>query len=68
MKTIFNSNNRGKSTLSILLAVAVLSFVVLLFFSKLLPENIFFLALFFALISIMFLGGILIQVRSGPPW
>jgi hypothetical protein len=29
MKTIFNSNNRGKSTLSILLAVAVLSFVVL---------------------------------------
>jgi hypothetical protein len=68
MKTIFNSNNRGKSTLSILLAVAVLSFVVLLFFSKLLPENIFFLALFFTLISIMFLGGILIQVRSGPPW
>jgi hypothetical protein len=68
MKTIFNSNNRGKSTLYILFAVALLSFAVLLLFSGLLPENIFLLALFFTLTSIMFLGGILIQVRSGPPW
>ena len=68
MKTIFNSNHKGKSTLYILLAVAVLSFVVLLFIPKLLSENIFLLALFFTLTSIMFLGGILIQVRSGPPW
>jgi hypothetical protein len=68
MKTIFNSNNRGKSTLYILFAVAVLSFAALLLLPLLLGVDISPLALLFALMCIMFLGGILIQMRSGSPW
>ena len=68
MKTIFNINNRGKSTLYILFAVAVLSFAALLLFPMLLHVDISPLAPIFALICIVFLGGILIQMRSGPPW
>ena len=62
MKTIFNINNRGKSTLYILFAVAILSFAVLLF------VDISPIALIFTLMCIVFLGGIIIQMRSGPPW
>ena len=68
MKTIFNSNNRGKSILSILFAVAVLSFAALLLLPILLHVDISFLAPIVALMCIVFLGGILIQMRSGPPW
>jgi hypothetical protein len=68
MKTIFNINNRGKSILYILFAVAVLSFAALFFCSSLLPQGIFLLALTLTLIGIMFLGGLIIQMRSGPPW
>jgi len=68
MKTIFNSNNRGKAILYILFAVAVLSFAALFFCSRLLPQGIFLLALLFTLMCIMFLGGLIIQMRSGPPW
>jgi hypothetical protein len=68
MKTIFTSNNRGKVTLYILFAVAFLSFVALFFFSSLLPGVIFPLAFLFTIMCIMFLGSLIIQMRSGPPW
>jgi high-affinity Fe2+/Pb2+ permease len=68
MKTIFTRNNRGKAILYILLAVAVLALVALFFCSSLLPQSIFFLALTLILMGIMFLGSLIIQVRSGPPW
>jgi hypothetical protein len=68
MKTIFNSNNRGKATLYILFAVAVLSFVALFFYSSLLPGGIFLLAILFTLTGMMVFGGLIIQMRSGPPW
>ena len=70
MKTIFNNNNRGKSTLYILFAVAILSFVALPFFPNLLHMNmdIWLLVLALDIISIMFLGSLIIQIRSGPPW
>ena len=68
MKTIFNSNNRGKSILYILFAVAVLSFATLLLFPILLHGDISPLVLLFTLICIIFLGGLIIQMRSGPPW
>jgi hypothetical protein len=68
MKTIFNSNNRGKSILYILFAVAVLSFAALLLFPILLHGDISPLALLIPLMGIMFFGGILIEMRSGPPW
>ena len=67
MKTIFNSNNRGKSILYILFALAVLSFAALLLFPILLHGDISPLALI-PLMGIVFLGGLLIQMRSGPPW
>jgi hypothetical protein len=68
MKTIFKSNNGGKTILYILLGVAVLAFVALPFISRLLPEPIFLLTIFFTIICIMFLGGKLIDIRRGPPW
>ena len=68
MKTIFNSNNRGKAILYLLFAAAVLSFAALFFFSGLLPQGIFLLAFLFTLMCIMFLGSLIIQMRSGPPW
>jgi uncharacterized membrane protein len=67
MKTIFNSNNRGKSILYILFAVAVLSFAALFLFPILLHGDFSPLALI-PLMGIVFLGGIIIQMRSGPPW
>ncbi len=66
MKTIFN--NRRKSTLYILFAVATLSFVVLLLGPILFHVDSSPLALTIALIFMVFLGGIVIQMRSGPPW
>jgi hypothetical protein len=68
MKTIFNKNDRGKFTLYILFAVAILSFVVLFLCENLIPANVFLLSLTFILMCIMFMGGIIIQIRSGPPW
>ena len=68
MKTIFSSNNRGKTTLYILFAVTVLSFVALFFCSSLLPQGISLLALTLTLIAMVFLGGLIIEMRSGPPW
>ena len=66
MKTIFN--NRRKSTLYILFAVATISFAVLLLGPILFHVDSFPLALTFAFIFMVFLGGIVIQMRSGPPW
>ena len=65
MKTIFT--NRRKFTLSILFAVATLSFAVLLLCQFLLQVDISPLAPTFALICMLFFGGILLQMRSGPP-
>ena len=58
----------GEPDLYILFAVAVLSFAALFFCSSLLPQDIFLLALILTLIGIMFPGGLIIQMRSGPPW
>jgi hypothetical protein len=66
MKTIFN--NRRTSTLYILFAVATLSFAVLLLCPILFHMDISPLVLIFALICMVFFGGIIIQIRSGPPW
>jgi hypothetical protein len=66
MKTIFN--NRRKSILYVLFAVATLSFAALLLGPILLGVGSSPFALIFALICIVFLGGIVIQMRSGPPW
>ena len=68
MKSIFNKNNRGKSTLYILFALAILTFVVLFLLHNLIPANVFVLSLIFILICIMFVGGLIIQLRRGPPW
>ena len=68
MKTLFKNNNRGRSTLYILFALAILSFVVLFFCQNLMPENVFYLSLTFILMCIMSMGGLIIQIRSGPPW
>ena len=68
MKTIFSRRNRGKKTLYILFAVAVIAFAVGLFGSHLLPQSIVPLILILSVIGMMFLGGLIIQMRSGPPW
>jgi high-affinity Fe2+/Pb2+ permease len=68
MKSIFNKNTRGKSILYILFALALLSFVGLFFFAKLIPAVIFILSLACILICVMFTGSLIIQLRSGPPW
>jgi len=68
MKTIFKNNNRGKSTLYILFGLAILSFVVLFFCQNLIPVNVFFLTLTLILMCITFTGGLIIYIRSGPPW
>ncbi len=68
MKTIFKNNNRGKSTLYVLFALAILSFVVLFFCETLIPVYVFYLSLTFILVCIMSMGGLIIQIRSGPPW
>ncbi len=67
---ILIATNNGKSTLYILFAVAVLSFVALPLFPNLLHMNmdIWLLVLAIDIISIMFLGSIIIAKRSGPPW
>ena len=66
MKTIFN--NRRNFTLYVLFAVATLSFAVLLLGPILFHVDSFPLALTFAFICMVFFGGIVIQMRSGPPW
>jgi hypothetical protein len=66
MKTIFK--NRRKSILYILFAVATLSFAVFLLCQILFHVDISPFALTFAFICIVSLGGIIIQMRSGPPW
>ncbi len=68
MKNIFTSKNRGKITLYILFAIAILSFVALIFYSSWLPADIFPLALLITLLAMVFTGGLIIQMRSGPPW
>ena len=68
MQAVFNSNNRGKLILYVIFAVAVVSFIALLLFIQGLPTSIWSLALLFDLVCIVFLGGILIDVRRGPPW
>jgi hypothetical protein len=68
MKTIFSRKNRGKNTLYILFAVAILTFAALPFLSHLLSQGIFLLILTLTLLGMMFLGGLIIQMRSGPPW
>ena len=68
MKTIFSRNNKGKTILYTLFAVSVLTFVALLFFSRFLPQSIYLLTLILSLIGIMFLGSLIIEMRSGPPW
>lgn len=67
MKNMFNINNRGKSILYLLFAVALLSFAALLLFPMLLHGDISPFALI-PFMGIVFLGGILIQIKSGPPW
>ena len=68
MKTIFNRNNREKLTLYMLFSLAMLSFVVLLLCEMLFHVDVSPLALLCTLIGIMFFGGLIIQMRSGPPW
>ena len=68
MKTIFSRRNRGKFILYTLFAVSVLSFAVLPFFSHLLPQSVFLLVLTLTLMGMVFFGGLIIQMRSGPPW
>lgn len=68
MKSIFTRNNRGKIILYTLFAVSILSFAALPFLSHLLPQSISFLALILTFMGIMFFGGLIIQMRSGPPW
>jgi len=66
MKTILN--DKRKFTLYILFSVAILSFAILLFSSSFLPKEVFNLVLVVDLICIMFLGSLIIHIRSGPPW
>ena len=68
MKALFNSNNRGKLTLYILFAVAILALVVLLLIQMLFHVSISLLVFLFIFMCIMFVGGFIIQIRSGPPW
>ncbi len=68
MKTIFSRRNRGKKILYILFAVDILTFAALPFLSHLLPQDIFLLILTLTLLGMVFLGGLIIQMRSGPPW
>ena len=68
MKTIFSRRNRGKNTLYILFAIAILTFASLLFLWHLLPEDISLLTLTLSLLGMMFFGGLILQMRSGPPW
>jgi hypothetical protein len=68
MKTIFKNNNRGRSTLYILFALAFLALVVLFFCANLIPVYVYTLIFTFILICIMSMGGLIIQIRSGPPW
>lgn len=68
MKTIFQRNNRGKLTLSLLFALSWLSFVVLLVCQIAFHLNITGLALAGAFLGIVFFGSLLIQARNGPPW
>ena len=68
MKTIFNRTNRGKFTLYMLFSLAMLSFVVLLLCQMLFHVDVSLLALICPLMGMMFFGGLIIQMRSGPPW
>lgn len=68
MKTIFTHKNRGKIVLYILFAVAVLAFVAIFFCSRFLSQDISLIALTLALAVIMFLGSLIINMRSSPPW
>jgi hypothetical protein len=66
MKTIFN--NKGKFTLYSLFTVAILSFIVFLLFPILLHVDLPSLIGICALVGIIYFGGIVLQMRSGPPW
>lgn len=66
MKTIFN--NKRNLALYTLFAVAILSFVALLLCQDLFHMNISILLFALSLICIVFFGGLIIQIRSGPPW
>ena len=68
MKTRFNSNDKGNLTIYILFAVAIITFAAFLLSPLLLHVYIPTFVAIVALIGIVFLGGILMQMRSGPPW
>ena len=68
MKSIFGKNTRGKSILYMLFVLSILSVVALFLCAHLIPESVFLLLLTFVLICIMLTGGLLIGIRSGPPW
>ncbi len=68
MKTIFNVNSRGRTVLYILFAIAALSFAAFLLLPFLFSISIPSFVGIAALIGIVLFGGILIQMRSGPPW
>ena len=68
MKTIFNSNNRGRAITYILFAVAILSLAAFLLLPLLFAVAVPAVVGIVALIGITLLGGIIIQMRSGPPW
>ena len=65
---IFNKNSRGRLTLYILFTLSILALVILFLIAKVIPEDVFLLSLTFILICIMFAGGLIIQIRNGPPW
>lgn len=68
MKTIFSRRKRGKNTLYILFAIDILTFAALPFLSHLLSQGIFLPLLALTIIGMIFLGGLILQMRSGPPW
>jgi hypothetical protein len=66
MKNIFN--NRSNSTIYILFTVSILSFAVLLLCQMFFRVDVSPFVLVITLLCTMFFGGILMQIRSGPPW
>lgn len=66
MKTLLN--NKGKYTLYSLLTLSVISFIFFLLFPVLLHIDLPSVIGISALVGILYFGGIVIQMRSGPPW
>ena len=71
MRDLFNNylfNNKRVLVSSILLAIAVLTFIIVLLGLLVFQWRISPLLLFLPLIGIVGVGGYLSQLRSGPPW